>query len=223
MTEKNKKIEWIIHTVGDKSAKIGLIESENPPKLVPLDKTKFIQSEKDKYFKARQLVVEKLEEANKLLPEGYQFKIYESYRSWEKQFYYWQKEVAKVTKEHPEWPQPQIIEKANEGIANPFNVGSGHQTGAAVDITLCYHGVEVDMGTFHLDTTNPQTPTFAEGLTQEQMKNRKLLYDVLESVGFANYPLEWWHYSIGDHEHAVIKNKPIAIFKAIKTPQKEKE
>ena len=103
-------------------------------------------------------------------------------------------------------------EKANDGIADPDGIGSGHQTGAALDLTLCKDGKELDMGTSYLDTNNPKTPTFSKGLTKQQLKNRSVLYFLMSFAGLANYPLEWWHYSYGEQEWAVITNHKRTLY-----------
>lgn len=32
----------------------------------------------------------------------------------------------------------------------------------------------------------------------EAMRNRRLLYWAMQAEGFANFPLEWWHYDFGN-------------------------
>ena len=203
------------HTVGDKSALIEITETEKIPQLTHLDTHKYIRDKNCEYFILRTMVTERLAKSAASLPPGYQFKIFETYRSMEKQIQFWNKEISKVKKQHPDWTQEQLEEKANEGIANPYTIGSGHQTGAALDLTICKNGKELDMGTGYLDTSNPKTPTFATGLTQKQRENRKLLYSLMALAGLVNYPLEWWHYSHGEHEWAVITNQPKTKFARI--------
>ena len=157
-----------------------------------------------------------MEQASDLLPQGYQFKIFETYRSTEKQIYFWNEEMTKLKNLHPDWTEKQLTERANEGIANPYLIGSGHQTGAALDLTICKNGEELDMGTAYLDTNNPKTPTFAKELTKQQLQNRSLLYFLMSIAGLVNYPLEWWHYSYGEHEWAVITNHKKTKFAKIK-------
>ncbi len=211
-----------MHTVGAKTAEIDVLETENPVKLVMLSKKKYLQDKRAEYFSVRRQVAEKLDKANELLPAGYQFKIFETFRSFDKQVSLWNAEVEKITLKHPDWTTEQIEEEANNGIANPYKIGSGHQTGGAIDITICYNGVELDMGTPYLDTDNPKTPTFATGLTPQQQSNRKWLHQLMASVGLVNYEAEWWHYSYGEHEWAVITNQKQTLYKAIKGKVLEK-
>ena len=209
-----------LHTVGSLSAEINIVESEKNPQLVQLNKKQFICA--SDYFCVRKSVAQKLNLAKKLLPTGYTFKIYETYRSHEKQMKLWQNEVKKIKTAHPNWPIEKVYETANEGIADPNKIGSGHQTGGAVDITLCYQGKEVDMGTPYLATDNPQTKTVCAGLTKNQWQHRKLLSSVMSMAGLINYPLEWWHYSYGEHEWAVLTHHKNTLYRAIKQPQKTK-
>ena len=67
-----------LHTVGDLSAVINVVEDEITPQLVPLNK-KFIQAPQAEYFEVRKSIAEKLELASYFLPKGYQFKIFETY------------------------------------------------------------------------------------------------------------------------------------------------
>lgn len=194
------------HTVGNKTAVIDVVETEQNPALIELDKSKYIQDKICEYFKVRKIVASKLDMAAEHLPHGYQFKIFETYRSATKQILFWEKELIKIKSQYPDFSQEQIEEKANEGIANPYKIGSGHQTGSALDLTICKDGKELDMGTDYLDTDNPKTPTFSKGLTEQQMNNRKMLCFLMSVAGLVNYPLEWWHYSYGEQEWAVITN-----------------
>lgn len=211
------------HTVGNKTALIEVKETEKNPILVQLDGTKYIQDKNCEYFVLRSVVAQKLEQASDFLPKGYQFKIFETYRSSAKQIHFWDEEIAKLKNLHPDWTVAQLSEKANEGIANPYKIGSGHQTGAALDLTICKDGKELDMGTPYLDTNNPKTPTFSKEITPQQRENRKLLYSLMAVAGLVNYPLEWWHYSYGEHEWAVITNHKKTLFAKINNLQFERE
>ncbi len=76
---------------------------------------------------------------------------------------------------------------------------SGHSRGATVDLTLvrCARGrcAELDMGT-PFDFFDPRAHTEAPGLSADQRANRRLLLEAMRSEGFANYPSEWWHYTL---------------------------
>ena len=78
---------------------------------------------------------------------------------------------------------------------------SGHSRGATLDLTLaqCDAASEncqpLDMGT-PFDFLDTRANTDNPGLTPEQRANRQRLRSAMESGGFRNYPLEWWHYTL---------------------------
>ena len=76
---------------------------------------------------------------------------------------------------------------------------SGHSRGATVDLTLvrCRGGAcaPLDMGTPY-DFFDPSAHTAAPGLTAAQRGNRERLRAAMEAQGLANYPMEWWHYTL---------------------------
>jgi D-alanyl-D-alanine dipeptidase len=78
---------------------------------------------------------------------------------------------------------------------------AGHPTGGAVDIVLIQDGKELDMGTkFNDEPVAPENLTYTDCpfIAPEQRVNRQMLSQAMESVGFVNYPAEWWHFSYGD-------------------------
>lgn len=97
-------------------------------------------------------------------------------------------------------------------IANPYKGYSGHQTGGAVDIGLCNKdGEDLDMGTSYSEH-NEKTKTKNRYLTDEERKNRELLFKAMTSVGFVNYPMEWWHYSYGDRMWALYSHQESCFY-----------
>ncbi|MDI6022892.1 M15 family metallopeptidase [Leucobacter sp. UT-8R-CII-1-4] len=79
---------------------------------------------------------------------------------------------------------------------------SGHSLGGTVDVTLVDQrsGEPLDMGGA-FDFFGEISHYDAAGLSEAQMENRRLLHDAMAAHGFAQYPLEWWHYSftLGDN------------------------
>ena len=75
---------------------------------------------------------------------------------------------------------------------------SGHSRGATVDLGLldCRGGtcVERDMGT-GFDRFDPLAHTDSTEITPSQRRNRQRLLEAMRAEGFANYPMEWWHYT----------------------------
>lgn len=76
---------------------------------------------------------------------------------------------------------------------------SGHSRGATVDLGLLdcrRHACKpLDMGT-GFDYFGPRAHTDAPGLGKAQRAHRRLLLDAMAAEGFANYPGEWWHYTL---------------------------
>jgi zinc D-Ala-D-Ala dipeptidase len=76
---------------------------------------------------------------------------------------------------------------------------SGHSRGATIDLTLArcegQQCTELDMGTSY-DYFDELAHTDAPGISTEQRRNRDLLLSAMQEQGFANYELEWWHYTL---------------------------
>ncbi|MDB5230700.1 MAG: D-alanyl-D-alanine dipeptidase [Chitinophagaceae bacterium] len=82
--------------------------------------------------------------------------------------------------------------------ANPAN-GSGHNRGAAVDLTLVdlRTGKELPMPT-PFDNFTEKAHHDYQNLPEEVKKNRGLLRSIMEKNGFIALETEWWHYSLPD-------------------------
>jgi D-alanyl-D-alanine dipeptidase len=75
---------------------------------------------------------------------------------------------------------------------------SGHSRGATVDLTLLRcdpRCAPLDMGT-PFDFFDARANTDSPDVTPAQRANRHLLRDAMQAEGFANYPLEWWHFTL---------------------------
>ncbi|MEB3256289.1 MAG: M15 family metallopeptidase [Synechococcaceae cyanobacterium] len=96
-----------------------------------------------------------------------------------------------------------------------------HSTGGVVDLTLAdAGGVPVAMGG-EIDALGPQSEpehyaaaaaADPAGPEAEWHRRRRLLSDCLASVGFAQHPNEWWHYSHGDQLWAWRLGRPEACY-----------
>jgi D-alanyl-D-alanine dipeptidase len=80
-------------------------------------------------------------------------------------------------------------------VASPYT-GSRHNRGCAVDLTLINlkTGKELSMPTPYDAFTKQASATWTEGLSEQALRNRKLLQDVMLQHGFVIYPSEWWHF-----------------------------
>jgi len=165
---------------------------------------------KQKIILVRETVAKMLNEVTKLLPTDYDLMIYGGYREEKTQRLYFLNYTKKLKKLNPNWDEQILKEEASKYVANPDSV-SPHLTGGAVDVSLAKNKRQIPMGGF-IDNK--------EGITEKIKENRKLLKDIMEKVGFVNYPLEWWHWSYGDRYWAAVKKKEYAIYNEIKSLNK---
>lgn len=71
---------------------------------------------------------------------------------------------------------------------------SNHCRGQALDITIATNtGEYLDMGTDH-DDFSDKAHVDSSQLTPEQMKNRAVLTNAMQTAGFTTWPYEWWHF-----------------------------
>ncbi len=170
-------------------------------------------------IRLRSGVLEKLREARAVLRarpgcEGWDFKIWDGYRTLKVQqiLYddYWKDLEAK----NGEWTEEELHEAVQVFVSLPSRDRerpSPHNTGAAVDLTLVdAQGEEIPMGS-EFDEFNEKSYSdhFADG---EFFENRRILIEVLEGLGFVNYPQEWWHFSYGDLFWAGSREEGAAIY-----------
>lgn len=158
--------------------------------------------------RVRTSVSEMLESVAKGLGlNGYGLFVYEGYRSNEKQREQWNRVVEILKRNNPKTSDAEIEILAQKQVARPDGIGGGHQTGGAVDLTLCTpDGAPVSMGTEYIEF-NELTKTGARIEDADVREHRKILLSVVRKAGFVNYPNEWWHYSYGDRMWAAYLRK----------------
>tara|TARA_B100001146_G_scaffold224794_2_gene244160 strand:- start:33310 stop:33870 length:561 start_codon:yes stop_codon:yes gene_type:complete len=137
-------------------------------------------------------VAKALHQANEYFcKKGYRIKIYDCYR--------------------PEDIQKMMWEKVPNAayVANPYDKGSIHNKGAAVDITLVtLEGCYVEMGSdydyfgkeAHIDNMN---------FSEEILQHRKLLAEGMQQFGFQTIRTEWWHFSYQKNYAYPTLNEPL--------------
>lgn len=215
MIDKNKIKFWlyklgmretipaqIINRVQIDDNKEDLINIREDQTLFFADKIK----DREKIF-LRKTVYEKLKEAQNYLPNNYYFKIYSAFRSLEEQQKLWDIKYSLMHSRYLNLPEEEIIKKTRAVCADPRYGFGGHQTGGAIDISLCdKHGKDYQMGTQHSEN-NDKTQTKSKNLSIIESKNRYILTSALTKAGFVNYPAEWWHFSYGDRLWAAYSNK----------------
>ncbi|MBN2675774.1 MAG: D-alanyl-D-alanine carboxypeptidase family protein [Alphaproteobacteria bacterium] len=192
---------------------IQILETENPPSLTEIKKSDgfFLNLSVVNHFEIRSVVYEMLKKAKENLPTHLTFMIYEAYRTFALQEQKFQEQILHQKKLYPVLSEQEIHQKARVYTADPKRE-SGHQTGGAVDITLCdLSGKELDMGT-DIHEFVYKTRTHSDRLSDFERENRRILLDALTAVGFVNYPAEWWHFSYGDRLWAKSLGKTETLF-----------
>lgn len=162
----------------------------------------------------RQQVAELLLKATKQLPNGYKFKVFDSWRPYvvQESLYWNYYNLIKGQYADKNLSNDQIRKKITMFVSppskNPLSP-SVHSTGGAIDLTIINKkGVELNMGSSFDDfSVKAYTNYFEETDQEEIITNRRLLYNTMISVGFTNLPSEWWHYDYGNCFWGFYKNK----------------
>ncbi|MGW2158596.1 M15 family metallopeptidase [Nonomuraea sp. NPDC001699] len=166
------------------------------------------------YAHLRAGLLDRLEQAESALPDGFHLLIVEGYRPIATQRRIFEGYRAELLTTYPDMTPDESYIAASRYVS-PVEVAP-HTAGAAVDLTLCApDGTEYDMGTEVND--NPEESggacyTAAAGIPAEARAHRKILAAVLEPVGLVNYPTEWWHWSYGDRYWAMSTGAPTALY-----------
>lgn len=182
-------------------------------KLVDLGKCKFLTepryyfygwTESDKIL-ARESVAKRLVKARKLLPKGYNFKIWDAARPLAVQLKMIENFRRRFKHANPRLPKKEIERLVDSFCAKPLKKVTRpdtHRNGGALDLTIVDgRGRELYMGTEFDDATVKAQPDYFENLKKLSAtdllarKNRRLLKRVMIKVGFDQHPREWWHWS----------------------------
>ncbi len=131
---------------------------------------------------AQKEVADKLSKAQEILEgQGLGLKIWDAYRPLPVQQVLWD-----------------LVPDARY-VADP-KVGSVHNRGAAVDVTLVdKQGNELVMPT-GFDDFSEKAHLDYDQLSDEVLSNRELLMATMVAVGFEPFATEWWHYNASDAE-----------------------
>ncbi|MBT8261534.1 MAG: M15 family metallopeptidase [Bacteroidia bacterium] len=122
---------------------------------------------------------------------GYRIKLYDCYRPLDIQKKMWAK-VPRATY-----------------VANPYDKGSIHNKGAAVDITLVtLEGCYVEMGTDY-DYFGREAHIDYFNFPEDIIANRNLLMDGMKKFGFKTIRSEWWHFSFRKNMSFPTMNEPL--------------
>ncbi|HAU39806.1 MAG: D-alanyl-D-alanine dipeptidase, D-alanyl-D-alanine dipeptidase [Candidatus Peregrinibacteria bacterium GW2011_GWF2_43_17] len=156
---------------------------------------------------AREGVLRRLLDAKKELPQGWNFKIWDGYRTLGTQTVLYLGLYKNIIRKHPLRAPTRVKRATEKFVMRPsfdYKKPSPHNTGAALDLTLVDKGGhELDMGTpfdlfdvssytMHFKSAKEGTPGYKWHL------NRMIPYSILVDMGFFNFPDEWWHFSYGE-------------------------
>ena len=173
------------------------------------------------YCWVRQGVRDRLVQAQTLLPDGVYLRLYEGFRSAAVQEMLFANHLAQVKQDQPELSEQQAYVEATQLVSAPTRPDGTdntppHSTGAAVDVELVdERGAVLDFGMEIADWSRVSLALcetdYAE-LSERAKRHRQRLLDVMQRMGFVNYPQEWWHFSYGDQFWAYTLGQPAAIY-----------
>lgn len=177
------------------------------------------------YTKLRQSAYNKLVKAEASLPPGMHFCLYEGYRSLKLQQSLFEQHYAKVKKLHPDWSKEKIFIETTKLVSPVRNLDGSknippHSTGGAIDVYLIDdNGNPLEMGIHPKDWQNDVDSSLSETastrISAQAQENRRMMSKALNSVGFVNYPTEYWHWSYGDRYWAYARRETHAIYGTI--------
>lgn len=173
----------------------------------------------------REEVFDMLVKAAIALPIGYKFKIFDAWRPFALQHELYISYSADIIREFEleactEEQKKAVIRKFVSDPIEDRNIPPVHTTGGAVDLTIeDARGIEIEMGTrFDAFSNKTSTAYFENEKNSAVRDNRRLLYDIMNEVGFTNLPSEWWHFDYGDYFWAFYNKKP-AIYRGVFTKE----
>ena len=165
--------------------------------------------------------------ANKL-PDGFKLLVWDTFRTIETQnalfdrYYNNFKQTTNLEGEALFRYTKNFVSVASTDKLKP----SPHNTGAAVDITICdKYGKPVNLGAGFDDFSPISYTRYYEeklekgtNLNEEEneiLLNRRVLCNMFTEEGFANYPYEIWHKSFGDQMASKLLDLEYAIYGGI--------
>lgn len=135
----------------------------------------------------------------KLLPQQLSLKVFDGYRPQTavNDFIVWSQDASDQKQKSQFYPR---VNKADFFKLGFVAEKSGHTRGSTVDLTIvqlsgAQVSHELDMGT-PFDLMDETSHTMNPAIKGNARENRLLLRDLMMSVGFKPYPLEWWHFTL---------------------------
>lgn len=225
---KNEFIEWEKIQIIENKEKLVSIKSIN--KKIVISPQYYINgiigAEND--CKIREGLVDKIISIANKLPEGYKLLIWDAYRTIKTQQELFNKyyEIFKIDRK---LEGEELINYTKKFVSLPSadkNRPSPHNTGAAIDLTICdENNKSINLGTYFDDFRKEAYTRFYEEklekeehltkLEEEILLNRRILCNLFTEEGFVNYPYEIWHKSLGDQMACKLLNIKNAIYGGI--------
>lgn len=144
------------------------------------------------------------------LDDDYELQVTYAYRQPSIQERKFIKIIAREIQNNPEASNEEWINNTHRYIACPDV--AGHPTGGAVDVWIIKSdGTLLDMGT-PTHTLSEDSYVFSPFISDEAQQNRALLRNAMQRAGFAPFDGEWWHFSYGDREWAVVAGQAYALY-----------
>ncbi len=192
-----------------------LVDLKEYPQFVINDRKGLVSKS---FSNVRKSVADKLLLANNLLPKGFKFLIVEGHRPISLQQKYFQDYSNELMLAHNDWDQVRVYQEASKYVAPP-DIVPPHSTGGAIDLTLINEGgVELDMGcrlNADPEASGDRCFTSSIHISSQAKSNREILIKAMTTVGFINYPTEWWHWSYGDRYWAYCVGNNVALYNSI--------
>lgn len=173
------------------------------------------------YTWMRESIYQKLINAQKLLPVGLRFCLYEAYRSLALQKMLFDTRYAHYQNTQS-WDLEYCFHETCKIVSPVINLDGTpnvppHSTGAAVDVYLIdEEGNTVDMGMsvdgWVTDDAHNKIQTDSTKISPQAHEMRHIMGEALLTEGFINYPYEYWHWSYGDRYGAYISGAPHALY-----------
>ena len=156
-------------------------------------------------LRLRLTVADQLAQAREALPKGFNFKVWDGYRTYTTQVLMiasFRKRLACANPDLSEAAREKLVWRYAARPKRKVTRPDAHRTGGAVDLTIVdASGRELDMGTDH-DALVPEAALdFYERKSRLSPRertirdNRRLLKKAMKSADFLGYAPEWWHFS----------------------------
>lgn len=182
----------------------------------------------------RETIKNKLVLIAEKLPDGYFLKVWDGYRTIETQKLLFDKYYNIFKQELNLFDEKKLIEYTKKFVSYPsynINAPSPHNTGAAVDVTICdINNNSIELGSYFDDFKKESNTRFYEEklergeilseIEEEILYNRRILCNIFEEAGFVNYPYEIWHKSYKDQMYAELMDEKKAIYGSLEINEK---